>query len=120
MSLDSAVRFSRAPADDMRRRIHGHTYVMRLHLDAPIDKLMGWTVDFGDVKDLFKPIFDRLDHQPLYELPGIQDTDVANLLKWIRKESQANLPALTRIDLFETRGCGGILSWGAEPPALPI
>lgn len=118
--MDSAVQLGRAPKDDFRRRIHGHTYVLRLHLDAPMDTLMGWTVDFGDVKDQFKPIFDRLDHQPLYELPGIKDSDVASLLQWIRNESKARVPALARVDLYETRGCGAILSWGAEPPALPI
>lgn len=120
MSMDSAVRFSRASADDARRQIHGHTYGLRLHLDAPLDQLMGWTIDFGDVKDLFAPIFDRLDHQPLYELPGVEDNDVASLLKWIRGESEKQLPSLSRLDLYETRGCGAILSWGAEPPALPI
>jgi len=120
MSIDSAIRISRAPSDDARRRIHGHTYVLRLHLDAPLDRLMGWTIDFGDVKDLFTPVFDRLDHQPLYELPGIEDNDVASLLRWIKKECARQLPALNRLDLYETRGCGAILSIGAEPPALPI
>jgi len=120
MSMDSAIRLSRAPSDDVRRRIHGHTYGMRLHLDAPLDKVLGWTMDFGDVKDLFTPVFDRLDHQPLYELPGAQDNDVASLLRWIKAESTKLLPSLSRLDLYETRGCGAILSWGDEPPALPI
>jgi 6-pyruvoyltetrahydropterin/6-carboxytetrahydropterin synthase len=120
MTIDSAIRLSRAPSDDIRRGIHGHTYEMRLHLDAPLDKVLGWTIDFGDVKDLFTPVFNRLDHQPLYELPGAKDNDVASLLRWIRTESEKLLPALSRLDLYETRGCGAILSWGAEPPALPI
>lgn len=118
--MDSAVRLARAPVDDVRRRIHGHTYGMRLHLDAPLDKVLGWTIDFGDVKELFTPIFSKLDHQPLYELPGVGDNDVASLLRWIKAASQKQLPSLSRIDLYETRGCGAILSWGAEPPALPI
>jgi 6-pyruvoyltetrahydropterin/6-carboxytetrahydropterin synthase len=120
MSMDSAVRLARAPSDDVRRRIHGHTYGMRLHLDAPLDKVLGWTVDFGDVKDLFTPVFNRLDNQPLYELPGVEDNDVASLLRWIKGEAEKLLPSLSRLDLYETRGCGAILSWGTEPPALPI
>lgn len=120
MSLDSAIRLSRAPLDDGRRRIHGHTYVLRLHLDAPLDDLMGWTIDFGDVKELFTPVFKKLDHHPLYELSGIEDNDVESLLRWIRKESVRQIPALSRIDLYETRGCGAILSQGSESPALPI
>jgi len=30
------------------------------------------------------------------------------------------LPELDRIDLFETPGCGAVLSWGEQGPALPV
>ena len=120
LTLDSAVRIARAPAGDPRRQIHGHTYTLRLHLRAPLDEVRGWTLDFGDVKDLFTPIFNRLDHQPLHELPGLADNDPASLARWIRDEAVSRLPQLDRIDLYQTRGCGVILSWGEEGPALPI
>ncbi len=120
LSLDSAVRLKRAPQGDSRRRIHGHTFTLRLHLNAPIDKVMGWTIDFGDVKELFGPIFLDLDHRPLYELPGIEDNDSASLVRWIKNSAAPKLPQLDRIDLYETRGCGAILAWGDDDPALPI
>ena len=119
-SLDSAVRLHHAPDGDQRRRIHGHTYTLRLHLHAPLDEVRGWTVDFGEVKALFDPVFRELDHQPLYALPGVADNDPASLARWIRARAQPLLPALDRIDLYETRGSGAILSWGAEGPALPV
>jgi 6-pyruvoyltetrahydropterin/6-carboxytetrahydropterin synthase len=120
LSLDSAVRLSRAPDGDVRRRIHGHTYTLRLHLNAPLDEFLGWTIDFGDVKEIFSPVFKKLDHQPLYELSGAEDNDIASLLTWIKTECYHSIPALDRIDLYEVQGCGAILSWGKEPPALPI
>lgn len=120
MTLDSAVRLARAPDGDPRRRVHGHTYTLRLHLTAPLDLVRGWTIDFGDVKSLFDPIFRRLDHHPLHELPGVADSDSASLARWIRDEAAPLLPALDRVDLYETRGCGAILGWAPEGPALPI
>ncbi|QKE37695.1 6-carboxytetrahydropterin synthase [Ferrovum myxofaciens] len=120
MTLDSAVQLRHAPEGDRRRRIHGHTYKLRLHLHANLDQVMGWTVDFGDVKRLFDPIFKRLDHHPLYEIAELADTDIASLIRWIRDQAAPLLPQLDRIDLFETRGCGAILSWGDIGPALPI
>jgi 6-pyruvoyltetrahydropterin/6-carboxytetrahydropterin synthase len=119
-SFDSALQLTRAPAGDRRRRIHGHTYTLRLHLNAPLDTVMGWTIDFGDVKEIFDPIFKRIDHHPLQELPGVGQPDAASLAHWIRAEAGTRLPQLDRIDLFETRGCGAILSWGEPGPALPI
>jgi 6-pyruvoyltetrahydropterin/6-carboxytetrahydropterin synthase len=120
MTLDSSLKLKHAPENDPRRRIHGHTYTLRLHLDAPLDQVMGWTIDFGDVKALFEPIFKRLDHHPLHELPGVEDNDPASLARWIRKEAGPSLPQIDRIDLYATRGCGAILSWGDGGPALPI
>jgi 6-pyruvoyltetrahydropterin/6-carboxytetrahydropterin synthase len=120
IALDSALRLDRAPDGDPRRRIHGHTYTLRLHLDAPLDTVMGWTMDFGDVKALFTPVFLALDHRPLHNLEGIDDADAASLARWIRREAAPRLPQLDRIDLYETRGCGAILAWGDEGPALPV
>ena len=120
LSLDSSLRLTRAPKGDLRRRVHGHTYALRLHLNAPLDQVMGWTIDFSDVKEIFSPIFLKLDHQPLHELSGAEDNDTASLVRWIKDQASANLPQLDRIDLFETRGCGAILAWGADDPALPV
>ena len=120
VTLDSAVRLAHAPPGDPRRRIHGHTYTLRLHLGAPLDAVAGWTMDFGDVKALFTPIFERLDHHSLHELPGLADNDPASLARWIRGEAASRLPQLDRIDLYQTRGCGVILSWDEEGPAMPI
>src|SRR5437899_2106688 len=80
-SLDSALRLKRAPEADPRRRVHGHTYTLRLHLNAPLDQVLGWTIDFGDVKEIFTPVFLRLDHQPLHELAGVEDSDAASLVR---------------------------------------
>ena len=114
--LDSAVRLRHAPRGDARGRIHGHTYRLRLHLTAPLDAVYGWTVDFGDVKELFSPVFARLDHQPLYELPYVADAGAGAIARWVREQAAPALPQLERIDLYETQGCGVILAWGPEPP----
>lgn len=108
-SLDSAVQLKRAPPGSPAAAVHGHTYTLRLHLHAPLDTVMGWTLDFGDVKALFNPIFKALDHQPLHEQPGLADGDTATLAAWVLLQAQASLPQLARVDLYEARGCGSIV-----------
>lgn len=110
MTLDSAVRLTRVTKDDPLRRIHGHTFTLRLHLSAPLEHVMGWICDFGEVKKLFSPLFTLLDHHPLYEIPNLEDTDSLSIARWIRSQSLPLLPQLTRIDLTETPGCGVILA----------
>lgn len=117
--FESALRLKHIAEDDKRRQLHGHSYLIRLHLTAELDEVMGWTVDYGDVKTLFKPVYDQLDHNQLDLLEGIGDADVTSLLYWIKDKMADALPQLDRIDLFETPGCGAILCWGEEGPALP-
>lgn len=118
--FEAACRLTRVGENDPRRKLHGHSYLVRLHLTAPLDEVMGWTVDYGDMKALFKPTYERLDHHALNELPDLVDTDVASLAKWARDRVSSQLPQLDRIDLYETPGCGVALCWGEYGPALPV
>lgn len=117
--FESALRLLQAPPGDPRRRLHGHSYLLRLHLTAPLDEVMGWTVDYGDVKELFNPIYRQLDHHLLNDLPGLPDPNPVQLAQWIRRAIADRLPQLDRIDLHETPGCGAVLCWGHLGPALP-
>jgi 6-pyruvoyltetrahydropterin/6-carboxytetrahydropterin synthase len=117
--FESALRLVKAPEGDPRRRIHGHSYLLRLHLTAPLDEVLGWTVDYGDVKELFKPVYRQLDHHRLNELHRLDDADPASLALWMREEAAAALPQLERVDLHEIPGCGAVLCWGDLGPALP-
>ena len=120
LTLDSAVRLKYAPDASPLRGIHGHTYTLRLHLQAPIDAVLGWTVDFGDVKTLFDPIFKAIDHRPLYEIADLPDGDTASLAAWVLAKGRTVLPALDRVDMYETRGCGAIVSASLDGPVIPV
>ena len=102
----------RAPA------LHGHSYVCRLHLAAALDEMLGWTIDFGDVRAAFTPVFTQLDHHRLDGRTVAEPTPAA-LLRWMREACAPHLPALERIDLYDTPSTGAMLWWGARGPALP-
>jgi 6-pyruvoyltetrahydropterin/6-carboxytetrahydropterin synthase len=101
------------------QQLLGHSYKVRLHLMADLDEVMGWTVDYGDVKSLFQPLYKQLDHHRLDQLEDLKQADTEGLLYWIQERIAKQLPALDRIDLFEQPGYGAQLCWGKEGPALP-
>lgn len=101
------------------RTLLGHSYLIRLHLTAPLDPVMCWTIDYGDVKEIFKPVYNALDHHLLNDLPGLENTDSGSVSKWIRQQLEPSLPQLDRIDLYHKPECGVILNWGEHEPALP-
>lgn len=94
--FESAVPF------DSHGRYTGHSYRVRLMLAGGIDQTMGWLLDFGDVKDRFKPIYKQLDHNPIDTLPGLHDTSLFALGEWIHAELSPQVPELARVDLWST------------------
>jgi len=117
---ESALHLSAAPENHPTRRLHGHSYRLKLHLSAPLDTVLGWTVDYGDVKRLFDPVYRILDHHCLDHLDGLAQPDAAGLARWLRVQTAPLIPQLDRIDLEERPGCGVVLSWGDEAPTLPV
>ena len=105
-TLDCAVRLTDTTPDDPRRTVHGHTFNVRLHLSGPIDETLGWVHDFGDVKQAFKPIFERLDHHPLYTIEGLEHADSMTLAHWIHSQTESMLPGLCGVDVEHTTHAG--------------
>jgi 6-pyruvoyltetrahydropterin/6-carboxytetrahydropterin synthase len=117
-SFESAMRLKRAPATHRASRIHGHSYLLRLELAVPLDEALGWTLDYGEVKAAFEPVYKELDHVDLSEHDGIADGDVGSVLDWIRGEVLQCLPHTAALALYATPGCGARLDWGDDVPLL--
>ena len=117
-SIDSAIKIDK-PFSKINR-LHGHTFLLRLNLSSPLDKVMGWTKDFGDVKQLFSPIFKTLDHHPLHQNLEIQNFNLLNMAKWILKTTEKTLPEVSGLELYETEGCGVILNNKVVGPTMPL
>jgi len=67
----------------------------------------GWLMDFADVKAAFDPVFKRLDHHCLNDVPGLANPTSENLARWIWNEMAPRLPQLCRVVVHETctSGC---------------
>jgi 6-pyruvoyltetrahydropterin/6-carboxytetrahydropterin synthase len=70
------------------------------------DPETGWIMDFADVKSAFAPIFERLDHRYLNEIPGLENPTSEMLARWIWAALKPALPALSSIVIHETCGSG--------------
>ena len=108
-NLDCALRVRRAAAGSAAARLHGQTFRLRLRLSAPLHQVLGWVVDYGDVKSLFRPLFERLDHQALQQVEGLEDADTCSVAAWVFDACRPRLPALCGADLLEADGCGAAL-----------
>lgn len=78
-----------------QQRLHGHSYKVELLADGDVDPILGWIVDYGDLKALFQPIHDQLDHAYLNEVPGLEeDATLDGVKRWIeRRLAERGSPA---------------------------
>ena len=67
-------------------------------------------MDFAEVKRLFQPTYDRLDHHYLNDIQGLENPTSENLARWIWNEVKALLPGLSKVVVHETCTSGCVYS----------
>ena len=82
-TVEAAHRLPHVPEGHKCARLHGHSFRIELHLSGPVDPQAGWVMDFADVKAAFKPIYERLDHHYLNDIPGLENPTSERLAIWI-------------------------------------
>ena len=106
-TLEAAHRLPNVPPGHKCARLHGHSFRVELKVDGEPGEQTGWIMDFGDIKAAFQPIYERLDHHYLNDIPGLENPTSERLAIWIWNELKPALPALSEITVHETctSGC---------------
>lgn len=95
-------------SDGPCRRLHGHTYRVRVVARGPIQPLdggaeEGMVIDFTRIKEVFKRRIEaRCDHQFLNETVPVARTTAELLATWMLSELRAELPQVIAVRLYET------------------
>ena len=63
--FESAHRLPNVPADHKCSRLHGHSFKGLIYVEGEIDERAGWIMDYGDIKKVFRPIYEQLDQNYL-------------------------------------------------------
>ncbi|HEY0928792.1 MAG TPA: 6-carboxytetrahydropterin synthase QueD [Gemmatimonas sp.] len=106
-TVEAAHRLPHVPEGHKCARLHGHSFGIELRVRGPLDPTLGWVMDFADIKAAFKPIYDRLDHHYLNDIPGLENPTSERLAVWIWEQLTPSLPALSAVIVRETctSGC---------------
>lgn len=46
-------------------RLHGHSWVLHVEVEGPINPKTGFVMDYADISSQLKPLIERLDHRHL-------------------------------------------------------
>ena len=88
-------------------RLHGHSFRVAIYIEGEVDPHTGWIRDFSEIKAIFKPIYERLDHHYLNEIPGLENPTSEVLARWIWRHVRPELTLLSKVVVRETctSGC---------------
>ncbi len=100
--IEAAHRLPHVPAGHKCARLHGHSFVIDVHVRGPLDPVLGWVMDYADIKSAFAPLGDQLDHNCLNDIDGLDNPTSENLARWIWARLKPRLPLLARIVVHET------------------
>lgn len=107
-TFEAAHRLPSVPKDHKCARLHGHSFRVVLHVDGPIGAMTGWVMDFADIASSFQPVLERLDHNYLNEIEGLENPTSERLAVWIWEHLIGSLPDLSQVVVFETCNAGCI------------
>lgn len=107
-TFDSAHSLPHVAADHKCKRVHGHTYRLKVFVEGPLVKNLEWVMDFTDIKDIVKPVLKDIDHYYMNDIAGLENPTCENIAAWLWNKIKVQLPQLKRIELFETPTTGVI------------
>jgi 6-pyruvoyltetrahydropterin/6-carboxytetrahydropterin synthase len=90
------------PKSHKCRRLHGHSFQVEIVVQGELDRKLGWVMDYAHITKVFKPIWEKLDHRYLNEIPGLENPTSENVSIWIWNRLKPKLPLLTEVIVAET------------------
>jgi len=109
-SFEAAHRLPNVVEGHKCARLHGHSFAVKITVQGAVGENSGWVMDFADITETFKPLYDQLDHQYLNEIDGLENPTSEIIARWIWVRLKPRLPALSEIEIRETCTSGCVYS----------
>ena len=100
--IEAAHRLPNVPTGHKCARLHGHSWRIEVAIEGPVGNDTGWVMDYAELKAAFQPIHDRIDHNYLNEIPGLENPTSERLAVWLWNELKPRLPLLIELVIAET------------------
>lgn len=100
--FEAAHRLPKVPAGHKCQRLHGHSFKIELTVQGPVNEATGWFIDYGELDQVWDPIYAEIDHNFLNEVKGLENPTSENLARWLWDRMKPTLKQLSAVTVFET------------------
>ncbi len=94
--FEAAHALPRLPEGHKCRRMHGHSFTVEIGADGVLDPAR------SDVSSTLRRVYDRLDHQCLNRIEGLDNPTSEEVCRWIWNDVSATLPGMESVIVAET------------------
>ena len=98
-TFDAAHSLGHYPAGHANTRVHGHSFRARITVEGQPDG-NGQIVDLEEMGRQLSALRNRLDHQMLNEIEGLDQPTLENLCLFIWENLQNSLPQICAVEVF--------------------
>lgn len=125
-TFDAAHQINTFPEGHKCRRLHGHTYRVRVYVRGRVEEETGRVIDFEELSTVWnRECFPVLDHHYLNEVEGLEVPTAENLCFWIWDKLAPHLK-VSKVVVFESCDAGAsYFGWDRKaetvrtPPSRP-
>jgi 6-pyruvoyltetrahydropterin/6-carboxytetrahydropterin synthase len=103
-----------APPGHPNRRMHGHSFRVRVTVDGEPDEDTGIIVHFDELGAAVADARDALDHRMLNEIEGLSAPTLERITMWLWDRLHNRLPGLVEIEIARDSCHEGCVYYG--PP----
>jgi len=100
--FEAAHLLPHLPRSHKCRRLHGHSFKVEIAVFGQCDPKLGWLMDYADLSAAFQPLWRKLDHYYLNQIPGLENPTSEILAAWIWRRLKPKLPLLVEVVVAET------------------
>jgi 6-pyruvoyltetrahydropterin/6-carboxytetrahydropterin synthase len=115
--FEAAHRLPNVAAGHRCARLHGHSWKGTIYVRGEVGAHTGWIMDYAEIRRVFEPIYQQLDHNYLNDIEGLENPTSEVLAKWIWRRLKPALPQLSRVEINETCTSGCIYQGEEEQGA---
>ena len=99
--FESARKLPRVPKGHPCGNVYGLAFKLEIHVEGRMDPETGFVIDFKDIENGIKPIYDQIDHNYLNDIEGLENPTSEVLVEWIWNKIEPKLNGLVKLVLWE-------------------
>ncbi len=97
--FEAAHYFGHADANDLFKKVHGHSFKGTVTLQGDPQDDKGWIRDLWKIEKIINDVIAPLDHSLLNEIEGLYAPALEQIAEWIFNRLAPKLPGLVSVEV---------------------